>query len=84
MTKKLDKTTSPAGTKITANSVKTKDVDKLLTAANTIDLHDVEPGEQIAVALILTRIGESYGYDTVGQQRLPIDEDPDGHHDDER
>ena len=109
MTKKLDKTTSPAGTKITANSVKTKDVDKLLTAANTIDLHDVEPGEQIigtekvhvykATGVAFVTIDEVRDVVAVmamkiledeeqrkngGQQRLPIDEDPDGHHDDER
>jgi hypothetical protein len=78
MTKKLDKTTSPAGTKITANSVKTKDVDKLLTAANTIDLHDV-------VAVMAMKILEDEEQrKNGGQQRLPIDEDPDGHHDDER
>lgn len=65
---KLASDESPAGTKVTSNSVKTKDVDKLLTAANTVDLHDVEPGEKIAVALILTRIGETYHYDTVGTE----------------
>lgn len=63
---KLASDESPAGTKVTSNAVKTKDIDKLLTAANTVDLHDVEPGEQIAVALILTRTGETYQYDTVG------------------
>jgi hypothetical protein len=65
----VDKTISPAGTRITAHKVKTKAIDKLLTAANTVDLHEGEPGEQIAVALILTRVGEDFDYETVGDTR---------------